>query len=221
MAQQIKDAPNMKKLKSKILSALCLSLPLAAQVQATPRPPERVYNDIPITSEELVDKYIEVIASAKSNDIFEITPFKLKRIFHNTPNIESVKSKYIFDNSLAEYEAQGSTNNNINYLLRLIYSKTNSHFHLWFRESKVGFGPNIYCPIHISKLEDKLKNAGFFQLSKPEKLIENSRTDKADVYLYRWGKNINGNIIKVEFSDSNKCLEGISFDLALTSPTNK
>ena len=221
MAQQIKDTPNMKKLKPKTLSALCLSLLLAAQAQATPRPPERVYNDIPITSEELVDKYIEVIASAKSNNIFEITPFKLKRIFHNTPNIESVKSKYIFDNSLAEYEAQGSTNNNINYLLRLIYSKTNSHFHLWFRESKVGFGPNIYCPIHISKLEDKLKNAGFFQLSKPEKLIENSRTDKADVYLYRWGKNINGNIIKVEFSDSNKCLEGISFDLALTSPTNK
>ena len=221
MAQQIKDTPNMKKLKPKTLSALCLSLLLAAQAQATPRPPERVYNDIPITSEELVDKYIEVIASAKSNNIFEITPFKLKRIFHNTPNIESVKSKYIFDNSLAEYEAQGSTNNNINYLFRLIYSKTNSHFHLWFRESKVGFGPNIYCPIHISKLEDKLKNAGFFQLSKPEKLIENSRTDKADVYLYRWGKNINGNIIKVEFSDSNKCLEGISFDLALTSPTNK
>ena len=211
----------MKKTKSKTLSALCLSLLLAAQAQATPRPPERVYNDIPITSEELVDKYIEVIASAKSNNIFEITPFKLKRIFHNTPNIESVKSKYIFDNSLAEYEAQGSTNNNINYLLRLIYSKTNSHFHLWFRESKVGFGPNIYCPIHISKLEDKLKNARFFQLSEPEKLIENSRTDKADVYLYRWGKNINGNIIKVEFSDSNKCLEGISFDLTFTSPTNK
>ena len=221
MAQQIKDTPNMKKLKPKTLSALCLSLLLAAQAQATPRPPERVYNDIPITSEELVDKYIEVIASAKSNNIFEITPFKLKRIFHNTPNIESVKSKYIFDNSLAEYEAQGSTNNNINYLLRLIYSKTNSHFHLWFRESKVGFGPNIYCPIHISKLEDKIKNAGCVQVSKPEKLIENSRTDKADVYLYRWGKNINGNIIKVEFSDSNKCLEGISFDLALTSPTNK
>ena len=211
----------MKKTKSKTLSALCLSLLLAAQAQATPRPPERVYNDIPITSEELVDKYIEVIASVKSNNIFEITPFKLKRIFHNTPNIESVKSKYIFDNSLAEYEAQGSTNNNINYLLRLIYSKTNSHFHLWFRESKVGFGPNIYCPIHISKLEDKLKNSGFFQLSEPEKLIENSRTDKADVYLYRWGKNINGNIIKVEFSDSNKCLEGISFDLTFTSPTNK
>ena len=125
----------MKKTKSKTLSALCLSLLLAAQAQATPRPPERVYNDIPITSEELVDKYIEVIASVKSNNIFEITPFKLKRIFYNTPNIESVKSKYIFDNSLAEYEAQGSTNNNINYLLRLIYSKTNSHFHLWFRES--------------------------------------------------------------------------------------
>lgn len=213
--------PNMKKTKSKTLSALCLSLLLAAQAQATPRPPERVYNDIPITSEELVDKYIEVIASVKSNNIFEITPFKLKRIFYNTPNIESVKSKYIFDNSLAEYEAQGSTNNNINYLLRLIYSKTNSHFHLWFRESKVGFGLNIYCPIHIRKLEDKLKNAGFFQLSKPEKLIEDSKIDKADVYLYRWGKNINGNIIKVEFSDSNKCLEGISFDLTLTSPTNK
>ena len=221
MTQQIKDTPNVKKLKPKILSALCLSLLLAAQAQATPRPPERVYNDIPITSEELVDKYIEVIASVKSNNIFEITPFKLKRIFYNTPNIESVKSKYIFDNSLARYEAQGSTNNNINYLLRLFYSKTNSYFHLWFRESKIGFGPNIYCPIHIGKLEGKLKNAGFFQLSKPEKLIENSRTDKADIYLYRWGKNINGNIIKVEFSDSNKCLEGISFDLTLTSPTNK
>ena len=221
MAQQIKDTPNMKKLKPKTLSALCLSLLLAAQAQATPRPPERVYNDIPITSEELVDKYIEVIASVKSNNIFEITPFKLKRIFHNTPNIESVKSKYIFDSVLATYETQGSTNNNINYLLRLFYSKTSSYFYLGFRELEVGFGPNIYCPIHISKLEEKLKNAGFFQLSKPEKLIEDSKIDKADVYLYRWGKNINGDIIKVEFSDSNKCLEGISFDLMLTSPTNK
>ena len=221
MAQQIKDAPTMKKLKSKILSALCLSLPLAAQVQATPRPPERVYNDIPITSEELVDKYIEVIASAKSNNIFEITPFKLKRIFYNTPNIESVKSKYIFDNSLAKYEAQGSTNNNMNYLLRLFYSKTSSYFYLEFREPTVGFEPDVYCPIHINKLEGKLKDAGFIQLYKPNKLVKESERDKAEIYSYQWGKRVEGNIIKVDFSSNNNCLDGISFDLNLSSSTNK
>ena len=221
MAQQIKDTPNMKKLKSKILSALCLSLPLAAQVQATPRPPERVYNDIPITSEELVDKYIEVIASAKSNNIFEITPFKLKRIFYNTPNIESVKSKYIFDNSLAKYEAQGSTNNNMNYLLRLFYSKTSSYFYLEFREPTLGFEPDVYCPIHINKLEGKLKDAGFIQLSKPNKLVKESERDKAEIYSYQWGKRVEGNIIKVDFSSNNNCLDGISFDLNLSSSTNK
>ena len=211
----------MKKTKSKTLSALCLSLLLAAQAQATPRPPERVYNDIPITSEELVYKYIEVIASAKSNNIFEITPFKLKRIFHNTPNIESVKSKYIFDNSLAKYEAQGSTNNNINYLLRIFYSKTSSYFYLEFREPTVGFEPGVYCPIHINKLEEKLKDAGFIQLSKPNKLVKESERNKAEIYSYKWGKRVEGNILKVDFSSNNNCLDGISFDLNLSSSTNK
>ena len=221
MAQQIKDTPNMKKLKPKTLSALCLSLLLAAQAQTTPRPPERVYNDIPITSEELVDKYIEVIASVKSNNIFEITPFKLKRIFHNTPNIESVKSKYIFDNSLAKYEAQGSTNNNINYLLRLFYSKTSSYFYLEFRGLTVEFEPGVYCPIHINKLEGKLKDTGFIQFSKPKKLIKESEIDKAEIYSYQWSKRVEGNIIKVDFSSNNDCLDGISFDLNLSSSTNK
>ena len=211
----------MKKLKPKTLSALCLSLLLAAQAQTTPQPPERVYNDIPITSEELVDKYIEVIASVKSNNIFEITPFKLKRIFHNTPNIESVKSKYIFDNSLAKYEAQGSTNNNINYLLRLFYSKTSSYFYLEFRGLTVEFEPGVYCPIHINKLEGKLKDAGFIQFSKPKKLIKESEIDKAEIYSYQWSKRVEGNIIKVDFSSNNDCLDGISFDLNLSSSTNK
>ena len=90
-----------------------------------------------------------------------------------------------------------------------------------FKESTAGFRENVYCPISIDKLEEKIKNAGFFQLSNPEKLAEESKRNNAEVYTYIWGKYIDGKTTTLRINSNNNCLQYISFPLKLKQSDNQ
>ena len=213
--------PNMNKTKSKILSALCLSLLLVAQAQATPPKPMFVYQNEPIAAEQLIDKYIKIVSQAKSDSAFEITPFKLDMDLQGVPRIKNAELKYLFGGQLGLYEAFGITTDNIGFELNLSYENTASSFMILFKESTAGFRENVYCPISIDKLEEKIKNAGFFQLSNPEKLAEESKRNNAEVYTYIWGKYIDGKTTTLRINSNNNCLQYISFPLKLKQSDNQ